>query len=95
MPVHKVGRLIVLPVPYLADNLGYIVYSQKGNDSLQLELLVDPGDYEMVLKVLADWSITGSPQAIFSTHKHHDHAGNNHLFERHWPGVKIVGGEGE
>ena len=49
----------------------------------------------MVMKVLRDWKIIGEPQAILSTHKHHDHAGNNHFFARHWPGVKIIGGEGE
>lgn len=49
----------------------------------------------MIMACLADWKIEGTPQAILSTHKHHDHAGNNHRFAEVWPGIKIIGGAGE
>jgi hypothetical protein len=46
VPTFKVGRLVVLPVPYLADNLAYVIYSENTvKGTLQLELLVDPGDF--------------------------------------------------
>jgi hypothetical protein len=49
VPTFKIGSYHVLPVPYLYDNLGYIVFSQKFDGSFQLEFLVDPGDFEMFM----------------------------------------------
>lgn len=50
-----------MPVPYLDDNLCYVVYSKTLSGKLQLELLVDPGDFEMTMMVLQDWKIEGTP----------------------------------
>ena len=85
----------VLPVPYLDDNLAFVVYRTQPDGSLKLIMLVDPGDFQMVMAALDDWQIKGQPEAILTTHKHHDHAGNNDLFANHWPGVRIVGGRQE
>ena len=51
----------MLPVPYLKDNLAYVVFKQDEAGERKLVMLVDPGDYEMVMKVLEDWKIVGSP----------------------------------
>jgi Zn-finger protein len=89
-PVYKIGDLTIVALPYLADNLAYVIYSTSTDLSKEvrhLKFLVDPGDFEMVMEFLARYDIQGPPEAILSTHKHHDHAGNNNMFAEHWRGV--------
>ena len=73
------GNLRIITIPYLEDNLGYIAFTQDQTKK-SLVFLVDPGDFQMTIDVLTEWKIEGAPQAILTTHKHHDHAGNNDLF---------------
>lgn len=81
VPVHSVGDLQIVPIPYLEDNLGYAAFAVTPESGVrQLVLLVDPGDFAMTIEVLTDWKIQGVPSTILTTHKHHDHAGNNDLF---------------
>lgn len=87
-PVYNIGDLTVLPVPYLNDNLAYIVFNKDNN----LIFLIDPGDFQMIQEVVKEYGLVGRPLAIFTTHKHHDHAGSNQLFADYWPGIRIVGG---
>lgn len=61
VPVYEVGNLKVLPVSYLDDNLAYIVFTKNLSGKLQLELLVDPGDFDMIRGCLANWQIEGTP----------------------------------
>lgn len=49
----------------------------------------------MIMEFLERYDIEGKPDAIFTTHKHHDHSGNNQNFADLWPGVTIIGGNGE
>ena len=60
-------------MPFLEDNLAYIVL----NKASQKYILVDPAHIVAVDEVREAYGIDGAPEAIFSTHKHWDHAGHN------------------
>ncbi len=63
----------MIPVPFLKDNLAYIVIDTTTGSYF----LVDPADFEAIEETLRAYEITGAPEAIVSTHKHWDHAGHN------------------
>lgn len=67
----------MIPVPYLEDNFAYIIIEQSSSKFV----LVDPGDFFAVHEALTLLKIQGiGLQAIFTTHKHWDHAGHNYRF---------------
>ena len=65
------GEIQVIPVPFLEDNLAYIVLDRSSGRYF----LVDPAHVEAVDEVRQEYGVEGEPEAIFSTHKHWDHAG--------------------
>ena len=85
------GNFQVIPVPYLKDNLGYILlWVPTGK-----YCLVDPGDFDAVHDVMKEYGVKGAPEAILTTHKHWDHAGHNQNFVDAYPDVRIISGEDE
>ena len=67
------GAIQVIPVPFLEDNLAYIVVDKSSGRYF----LVDPADFEAVEEVKRAYGVEGTPEAILTTHKHWDHAGHN------------------
>ena len=67
------GNIHVIPVPFLEDNLAYIVLDTVSKSYF----LVDPADFEAIEEAKNAYGITGAPSAVVSTHKHWDHAGHN------------------
>ena len=67
------GKFEIIPVPYLKDNLAYIVIHKATSDFL----LVDPADYEMTQKLLKLHNLHKPPTAILCTHRHWDSSGHN------------------
>lgn len=70
------GDIQVIPVPFLEDNLAYIVLNTRSGNYL----LVDPADFDAVEEVKAAYGVTGAPDAVITTHKHWDHAGHNQRY---------------
>ena len=44
---------------------------------------------------LESYGIKGAPEAILTTHKHHDHAAHNQLFVNRYPDIKVISGANE
>ena len=72
-PQFIYGDIQVIPVPYLEDNLAYIVLKKSTGSYF----LIDPADFQAIEEVKEAYQITGAPQAVFVTHKHWDHASHN------------------
>ena len=83
--------LQVIPVPFLFDNLAYILLWKPTGQYC----LVDPADFEAVHEVMEEYGIEGAPEAIITTHKHHDHAAHNQRFVIEYPDVKVISGANE
>ena len=78
-------------MPFLEDNLAYIVLDKTSGK----HFLVDPADIQAIDEVKKAYGVTGAPEAIFSTHKHWDHAGQNQEFLDRYPGLRIISGVNE
>ena len=82
----------VVIVPYLEDNFAYIVLEVATSKYI----LVDPGDFDAIHEALELLQIPAvGIQAIFTTHKHWDHAGHNYRFALTYPGVRIIAARNE
>lgn len=80
--------MLVIPVPLNEDNYGYILVDYVSGECA----LVDVSDQP--LKMLEEVkNLEGVRlKAIFTTHKHSDHAGGNNVVAQEFPGIKIYGG---
>ena len=85
------GDIRIIPVPFLEDNLAYIVLNTKSGNYV----LVDPADFDAVEEVKVAYGVQGAPEAILTTHKHWDHAGNNQRYAEQYPGLRIISGTNE
>lgn len=81
----------VVPIKLFEDNYSYAVYSESGSEFV----LIDPADFNGVQNFIRESSVLSSLQlsAVFSTHKHYDHSGDNQLISGLHPDILIVGGE--
>ena len=57
--------------------------------------LVDPADFGAIEEAKTAYGITGSPEAVLTTHKHWDHAGHNQQFVDAYPDIRIISGTNE
>lgn len=84
----SIGSWRVLAVPCLRDNYAYLVRRSTESSCV----IVDACEAEPIISALTAHQLT--PQAILSTHHHHDHVGGNALIARKY-GVPIFGHESE
>mmetsp|Transcript_127625 Transcript_127625/g.272109 ORF Transcript_127625/g.272109 Transcript_127625/m.272109 type:complete len:256 (-) Transcript_127625:246-1013(-) len=80
-------RVVVVPV--LADNYAYLLIDEKSGKAAT----VDPAEAAVVLA--AAQHEKADLTAIFTTHKHYDHAGGNAEVASKVPGLKVYGGRAD
>lgn len=78
-------------MPFLDDNLAYIVYDTASGK----HFVIDGADIAAYREVREAYGIEGAPEALFSTHKHWDHAGHNEQFVQAYPGLRVISGINE
>lgn len=76
-------------IPILKDNYSYFVE----NPADQTCLVIDPGEGEGVLAALRSKGL--KPVAIWNTHHHGDHVDGNEALLAAYPGLPVVGSEGD
>lgn len=83
------SRIIVHRVPVLKDNYSYLIEDTSDKTCVVL----DPGESGPVIEAIEQRGL--KPVAIWNTHHHDDHiAGNGGVLER-FPGLPVVGAEGD
>ena len=77
----------VLPIRIFKDNYSYAAFLHKHNSYV----LIDPADFDAVSSYISQSEFLRSRQleAVFSTHKHSDHSGDNHKYRSAYPSVPI------
>ncbi|PIK44805.1 putative hydrolase PNKD [Apostichopus japonicus] len=81
----ELGDVKIRPIPLLEDNYAYLVIDK----STETAVVVDPADAAAVKKVIEEENVRLS--AIFTTHKHWDHAGGNLELRADYKHVSIYG----
>lgn len=78
----------VLPIRILQDNYAYAALLHSHNSYV----LIDPADFEAVSKFVNTNELlrTRQLEAVFSTHKHSDHSGDNDKYRAAFPSVPII-----
>ncbi|KAL7750468.1 Cytoplasmic glyoxalase II [Sorochytrium milnesiophthora] len=89
--IVETDEFAITPVPYGFDNYCYAILDKQNNEVI----LVDPAD--LGAAVAAVDAMKGKPRmtAILTTHRHHDHCGQNGAFKKQYPDITIYGGVGE
>jgi hydroxyacylglutathione hydrolase len=78
----------VHPVALNADNYGYIVVNDVTNECALVDVSGQPEQMLNEVRKFPGKRLT----AIFTTHKHSDHAGGNSAVAKEYPGIIIYGG---
>lgn len=79
----------VHPISLNSDNYGYIVVEETTKTGAFVDVSGQPD------KMLREWEANFSDYtlaSVFTTHKHWDHAGGNHIIASRVPHIKIFGG---
>lgn len=79
------GEVKIRPIPLLEDNYAYLIMDK----STDTAVVVDPADAAAVKKVIEEENVRLS--AIFTTHKHWDHAGGNLEMKEEYKHISIYG----
>ena len=83
------SRITVHTIPILEDNYGYVVEdTQEGT-----ALLLDPGEAGPLLKVIQERGLR--LVGLWNTHHHSDHIDGNDEVLGAFPGIPVVGSEGD
>jgi hydroxyacylglutathione hydrolase len=80
-------RIQVNIIPILQDNYAYLLVHEPTNKAL----LVDPAEPDTILPYIK--SRHTDLIGIVCTHHHWDHAGGNEAIKRHFPNIKVYGGD--
>mmetsp|Transcript_40789 Transcript_40789/g.81069 ORF Transcript_40789/g.81069 Transcript_40789/m.81069 type:complete len:258 (+) Transcript_40789:98-871(+) len=78
----------ISPIALNSDNYGYIVINELTNECAFVDVSGQPEKMLEELSKLSDLTL----KAIFTTHKHFDHAGGNSVIAKVFPDITIYGG---
>lgn len=78
----------IVPVALNSDNYGYIVANADTNECAFVDVSGQPEQMIRELNNFPGYSLT----AVFTTHRHSDHAGGNSVIAQAFPGIPIYGG---
>jgi hydroxyacylglutathione hydrolase len=78
----------VITVPLNSDNYGYLIVDESSNQCAIVDVSGQPAKILSEVDKLDGCSLS----AVFTTHKHSDHAGGNNVIAKAFPGIAIYGG---
>mmetsp|Transcript_9226 Transcript_9226/g.17268 ORF Transcript_9226/g.17268 Transcript_9226/m.17268 type:complete len:539 (-) Transcript_9226:406-2022(-) len=89
IPTSHLSSCDVLPMPILQDNYAFIITDR----STKQVAVVDPADPDQLIHILEQKKLSLS--MVLTTHRHHDHAGGNHVLAERFPQCVFVGGKND
>lgn len=81
--------MLIHPVALNSDNYGYIVVNEQTNECAFVDVSGQP---QKMMSELSEKFPSMRLSAVFTTHKHADHAGGNEVIASAFPGIVIYGG---